>query len=236
MFLDGDLFSPSGSRRSQSRRGTTRPRRSDYRRVSRGRRQGGAALLRRGLDVRDQRPARGDPPAKLRIRPCGGAQADLPRRVRLRRVAAVRDGLGSVVPAHPRRIACRACREASSPLPAQPDGALAQRAALLRGRCHVLEKAASRADLNAAERRQVTRALTAERREALLAEAHEALIQKASHARVLAARVAGAPSMPLGTRLKAIVAAVAPGLAARRLKRARALHGVPGPAGGRFPL
>jgi glycosyl transferase family 2 len=117
-----------------------------------------------------------------------------------------------------------------------PAALSAQRPALLRGRCDVLEKAAARPDLDAAERRQVTRALTAGRREALLAEAHEALIEKASHARVLAARVAGAPSMPLGTRLKAIVAAVAPGLAARRLKQARALHGVPGPAGVRFPL
>ena len=117
-----------------------------------------------------------------------------------------------------------------------PAALSAQRPALLRGRCDVLEKAAARPDLNAAERGQVTRALTAGRREALLAEAHEALIQKSSHARLLAARVASAPSMPLGTRLKAILAAAAPGLASRRLRQARALHGVPGPAGVRFPL
>jgi hypothetical protein len=117
-----------------------------------------------------------------------------------------------------------------------PAALSAQRPALLRGRCDVLEKAAARPDLGAAERRHVTRALTAGRREALLAEAHEALLQKSSHARLLAARVARAPSMPLGTRLKAIVAAAAPGLASRRLRQKRSLHGVPGPAGVRFPL
>jgi hypothetical protein len=117
-----------------------------------------------------------------------------------------------------------------------PAALSAQRAALLRGRCDVLQKAAARPDLSAAERGQVTRALAAARREALLTEAQEALVQGTSQARQLAARVARAPSMPLGTRLKAILAAAAPGLASRRLRRARALRGVPGPAGVRFPL
>jgi GT2 family glycosyltransferase len=112
----------------------------------------------------------------------------------------------------------------------------AQRAALLRGRCAVLEKSLARNDLTDSERRRGIEALAANRRGALLAEAQQALVDGDPHARVRALRVAAARSMPARTRIKALAAAAAPRSASRALAREREHAGEPGPAGVRFPL
>jgi Glycosyl transferase family 2 len=111
----------------------------------------------------------------------------------------------------------------------------AQRGALLRGRCRVLEKAALRTDLTPAERGRLDRALAEERRRALLTEAHEALLAGTRDARGLALRVAVSRSTPFAGRFKALAAVVAPRFAARRLRRGRERFGIPGPAGLRLP-
>lgn len=110
----------------------------------------------------------------------------------------------------------------------------ANRAALLEGRCRVLERAASRGCLTPEERRRVQAALATERRNALLTRAGTALREGSPHARRLALRVALTPSLPARTRAKAVLAALAPRLASRRLANA-AEGGVAGPAGVRFP-
>jgi glycosyltransferase involved in cell wall biosynthesis len=112
----------------------------------------------------------------------------------------------------------------------------AQRAALLRGRCRVLEKALARSGLTVAERGRATRALEANRRAALLAEARQRLADGRAGARAAAWRVATARSMPLRTRLKAAAGAAAPRWASRALDREREQTGVPGPADVRFRL
>jgi hypothetical protein len=110
----------------------------------------------------------------------------------------------------------------------------ANRAALLEGRCRVLERAASQDGLTPEERRRVQAALATEQRNALLERAGAALREGSPHARRLALRVARTPSVPARTRAKAALAALAPAAAARRLAAA-AEGGVMGPAGLRFP-
>jgi hypothetical protein len=111
----------------------------------------------------------------------------------------------------------------------------ANRAALLEGRCLVLERAASRDGLTPEERRRVLTALAGEQRNALLTRASTALREGSPDARRLALRVARTPSLPARTRAKAALAALAPRLASRRLASAAA-GGVIGPAGMHFPL
>jgi hypothetical protein len=110
----------------------------------------------------------------------------------------------------------------------------ADRTSLLEGRCRVLERAASRDDLMPNERRRVQAALATARRNALLAQASTALREGSPHARRLAIGVARTPSLPVLTRAKAALAALAPRAASRRLTIA-AGDGTVGPAGLRFP-
>jgi hypothetical protein len=110
----------------------------------------------------------------------------------------------------------------------------ANRAALLDGRCQVLERAASRDGLTLDERRRVQAALAKEQRNALLTRASTALRERSPHARRLAMRVARTPSLPARTRAKAALAALAPRAASRHLVTA-AERGVIGPAGALFP-
>jgi hypothetical protein len=95
----------------------------------------------------------------------------------------------------------------------------ARRAAMSRGRLTTLARAGARTDLSAEERT----ALDATRRHELAvlarAELHEALITGTSNeARRGALQVVRSGAQPPRVRAKALAAAVAPGLAARRLK------------------
>lgn len=116
-----------------------------------------------------------------------------------------------------------------------PGSLSAQRARLLRGRCVMLEKTATRVDLSPDEREKLRAGLERQRRAALLAEASEAIRARAPGARRLAVAVATGRSIPLATRLRALAAAVAPRFASKRLARAEDSSGVLGPAGVRFP-
>ena len=111
----------------------------------------------------------------------------------------------------------------------------ANRAALLQGRCAVLEKALRRDDLSVSERRRAKNSLAANRRAVLLVEAHEAILNGAPNGRSRALALAAGASVPLRTRLRALGAAAAPRLAARALAREQQRLGVPGPAGLRLP-
>lgn len=117
----------------------------------------------------------------------------------------------------------------------RPSSLSADRVALLEGRCQVLERAANRDDLTPGERRRVQAALAVERRNALLTRATTALREGSPQARRLAIRVVRTPSLPVRTRAKAALAALAPRAASRRLASAADLAGVVGPAGLRFP-
>jgi glycosyltransferase involved in cell wall biosynthesis len=112
----------------------------------------------------------------------------------------------------------------------------AQRAAFLRGRCAVLEKASARPDLTMSEREVVRRALAREREGALLAELREALLGRSPGRRGVALRVARSAGARPGTRLRALVAAALPELARRTLARRERHEGVLGQAGVRFQL
>ena len=114
-------------------------------------------------------------------------------------------------------------------------GSPANRAALLQGRCAVLEKALRRDDLSVSERRRAKNSLAANRRAVLLVEAHEAILNGAPNGRSRALALAAGASVPLRTRLRALGAAAAPRLAARALAREQQRLGVPGPAGLRLP-
>jgi hypothetical protein len=81
----------------------------------------------------------------------------------------------------------------------------------------------------------VQTALAVERRKALLTRANAALREGSPQARRLAIRVVRTPSLPVRTRAKAALAALAPRAASRRLAGAADLAGVVGPAGLRFP-
>jgi GT2 family glycosyltransferase len=111
----------------------------------------------------------------------------------------------------------------------------AQRPALLRGRCSVLERSLARRDLAPAERPRAEEALAANLRAAAIAEAQQSLAQGGPGARSAALRLATATAIPLRTRVKAFAAAAAPRLAASLLARERDRAGVPGPAGVRLP-
>jgi Glycosyl transferase family 2 len=110
----------------------------------------------------------------------------------------------------------------------------ADRVALFEGRCMVLERAATRSDLTPAERERVRAALVREQGNALLTRTTAALRERSPQARQLALRVARTRSVGAGTRARALLAALAPGLAARRLDAALERDGVAGPAGMRF--
>ncbi len=116
-----------------------------------------------------------------------------------------------------------------------PHSLSADRAALLEGRCRVLERAAGHEGLSPAERSRVHAALARERRNALLARTTAALRDRSPHARRLALRVARTASLPARMRARALFAALAPGTASRRLAAAAEESGAVGPAGVRFP-
>jgi hypothetical protein len=112
----------------------------------------------------------------------------------------------------------------------------ADRIALLEGRCAVLERAAARGGLTSEERSRAQTALARERRNVLLTRTSIALSEGSPQARRLALHVAGTRGLPVGTRLKAAAAAVAPKAAARRLRSDIDRAGAVGPAGVRFPV
>jgi hypothetical protein len=111
----------------------------------------------------------------------------------------------------------------------------ADRAALIEGRCRVLERASIRGDLTPDERRRVRAALAREQGSLLLTRASGALRDGSPQARGLSLRVARASSLPLRTRARALFAALAPGPASRRLRDDAERSGVMGPAGLRLP-
>lgn len=94
----------------------------------------------------------------------------------------------------------------------------------LRSRVHILELA-STLDLSADERRAAEHFLGRRRRRLLLAEAERALRSHDPEARRCSLRAALAAGMPLGSRLRALAAAVAPRAAARRLAAIEARTG-----------
>src|SRR5262245_13377241 len=94
----------------------------------------------------------------------------------------------------------------------QEDSLTARRTADLRGRVRLLEKAATRGDLEPREAAVLEAELAWRGREALLAEAEEALRAGAPDARRRARAVLGADGMTLQTRAKAAAAALAPGI------------------------
>ena len=117
----------------------------------------------------------------------------------------------------------------------RPRSLSADRTALLEGRCIVLERAAARDDLTPAERERVQEALKRERQNALLASTSAALRERSPTARRLALQVMRTRELPVTTRAKAALAALAPALAGQRLDAAVAREGSLGPAGVRFP-
>jgi hypothetical protein len=113
----------------------------------------------------------------------------------------------------------------------RPESLSSQRSALLDGRAAVLERAAADRRLTLAERGAVEARAAANRREASVMRAVESLESEAPDARSLALRVARTAGLPAATRLRAVVAAAAPGVCGRLLRhRPR-----PGPAGTVFP-
>jgi hypothetical protein len=98
------------------------------------------------------------------------------------------------------------------------------RVAALQDRVRVLERAA-RLDLSDDERGELEFYLRRRRRRALLAELDQALRAHSPGARRLSLAVAVAPAMPVGTRARAVAAAIAPRAAARRLAQVEARTG-----------
>jgi hypothetical protein len=98
------------------------------------------------------------------------------------------------------------------------------RVGALQSRVRVLEVAA-RLDLSEEERGQLELFLRRRRRRVLLAESEHALRGRSPDARRRSVAVATASGMPLGVRLKALAAAVAPRIAARRLAAIEARTG-----------
>ena len=115
----------------------------------------------------------------------------------------------------------------------RPDSLSADRVALIRGRCAVLERALARPDLTPAERRVAGAALGRERGLARLVELRDALSKGRPQARRLALAAALARETRVPTRLRALLAAAAPGLARRLLERHALRDGVPAQAGQR---
>jgi hypothetical protein len=98
-------------------------------------------------------------------------------------------------------------------------GLASDRVQLFTCRLALLERAASRPDLLDHERRVLDHSLGAQRQLLLLYSARAALVQRAPHARRLAATIALQHDFPPRARIKALLAAVLPGLAGRRLAR-----------------
>jgi hypothetical protein len=99
----------------------------------------------------------------------------------------------------------------------RPGSLASRRAAALRDRVVVLEKARSQPSLTATERRLLERSLRTKRSRALLAEAELAL-RDGTEARRRTLALAAGPDVPLRTRAKALAAALFPGSARRRLE------------------
>src|SRR5205823_5762729 len=106
----------------------------------------------------------------------------------------------------------------------RPGSLASRRAAALRDRVVVLEKAGSHPALTTAERALLERSLRAKRRRALLAGA-EAAVRAGAGARRRTLAVVAAPDLPLGTRVKALAAALFPAAARRRLEAREAKTG-----------
>ena len=106
----------------------------------------------------------------------------------------------------------------------RPGSLASSRAAALRDRVVVLEKASAHSALAPAERELLQRSLRANRRRALLAEAEAALRAGAGSRRTMTA-LAVASDLPLGTRTKALAAAFFPAAARRRLEAREARTG-----------
>jgi glycosyltransferase involved in cell wall biosynthesis len=102
-----------------------------------------------------------------------------------------------------------------------PHALSARRAPLVRGFVTVLERAATRPDLESAERQTVERAIAVRRRELVELELREALASSGSAVRARAAAVLREREVPARARLKAAAALVAPRFAARVQKRRR---------------
>jgi hypothetical protein len=102
----------------------------------------------------------------------------------------------------------------------RPGSLTASRTATLHDRLRIIEKARAHPGLRPGERSAVERALGVHRARALLAEAQEAVAQGRRDARRRCMRAAGTRQIALGSRLRALVAAVAPARARGRLLRA----------------
>lgn len=113
-----------------------------------------------------------------------------------------------------------------------PGALSSSRTPLVRGFVDVLERAASRTDLQEAERRTVERSIAARRKELTLLELDEALDDRTLPARHRALAALGAAHVPARARFKAAAALVAPG-ATSRLRSRRRRAGWVG-AGGTF--
>jgi glycosyltransferase involved in cell wall biosynthesis len=103
------------------------------------------------------------------------------------------------------------------------DSLSGSRAPALRDRVALLEKVPR--DLTPLERGALTRSLRVHRSRAVTAEAEEALRQRRPDARRRALAAARTAGVPRGTRLKALVAALAPGVVADRLEAEEARTG-----------
>jgi hypothetical protein len=92
---------------------------------------------------------------------------------------------------------------------------------LLAGSVRSLERAAARDDLTASDRRALEVSLRAWRRDLALAEAREALVEGHPGARRTLIHVGRQPGLPMITRTKVLVSAIAPRLAGRSLRKQR---------------
>lgn len=111
----------------------------------------------------------------------------------------------------------------------------AQRSALLQGRAEVLDRAAANPALTEGERAAVQRRSAEQRHASRIAAAYEALAAGFPEARRLALEVARTSRNPPATRLRAAIAAAAPGLSRAVLRRRTRRLGRGGPAGVMLP-
>jgi Glycosyl transferase family 2 len=95
------------------------------------------------------------------------------------------------------------------------------RARLLQGRLTTLSKTLEHPGLSAEEREIVQRGIDDQRRALAVEDARSSVAEGREDARLLARGVMLGPNQPLLTRLKASIAVVAPGFAARRVRRKR---------------
>jgi hypothetical protein len=96
-------------------------------------------------------------------------------------------------------------------------GLSSHRARLLEGRAQVIERALARERLEGDERQAAEQALAEQRRRAALERAREALVEGRPDARRRSLEVVLGRHQAVGSRLKALVSAAAPGLVGRRL-------------------